>query len=248
VSASAIFTGTLRHRRYAEVPREFSHPVNYTYLDLDELPRLAGGRLVRRYPGAWRFRRRDYLAPASVPLDVAVRDTVERQVGERPGGPVRMLSQLRCFGMNFNPVVLYYCFAAGGEQLHSVLAEVTNTPWRERHAYVLGPWRDGGVLRASRPKALHVSPFMGMSQRYEIAVTAPDATLSVHIDCRGESGSEFDATLGLKRHELTDAGLSQLIRRDPVAPLRTLRRIYTQGFALKHAGVTVHPHPPRGQA
>jgi uncharacterized protein len=248
VSASAIYTGTLRHRRYSEVEREFSHPVNFAYLDLDELPTLAGGRIVNPRPGAWRFCRRDYHGSRSVPLDVAVRDTVERQIDERPSGPVRMLTQLRCFGMSFNPVTLYYCFADDGEQLHSVVAEVTNTPWRERHAYVLGPWHDTGVLRTSRPKQLHVSPFIGMSQSYEIAMTVPDRTLSVHIDCRADSGSQFDATLGLQRSELTTAALSRLIRNDPVAPLRTLRRICAQGFALKRAGVTVHPHPTRDQA
>jgi DUF1365 family protein len=245
VTASGIYTGTLRHRRFSEVPREFSHPVNFVYLDLDELPQLAGGRLLRPSPGSWRFRRRDFHGPEDVALDVAVRDTVERQTGARPSGPVRMLAQLRCFGMAFNPVTLYYCFAptGEGERVHSVLAEVTNTPWRERHAYALGPLEGTRVLRTSTAKALHVSPFMPMDQTYEITLTPPAETLSVHIDCRRESASDFDATLGLNRRELTAASLSQLIRSDPFGPARALRRIYLQGLALGRAGVPVHPHP-----
>ncbi len=245
---SAIYTGTLRHRRYRELPREFSHPVTFAYLDLEELPELVGGRLVRRFPGPWRFRRADYLGPASQPLEVAVRDTVEHQLGERPVGPIRMLTQLSSFGMSFNPVTLYYCFDATGEQLHSVVAQVTNTPWRERHAYALGPWHGGNVVRASTAKLMHVSPFMPMDQDYEITLGAPGETLSVHIDVQGSSGSEFDATLGLQRSELTSATLSRLIRQDPLAPLRTLRRIYIQGFTLKLRGVHVHPHPDRGHS
>jgi cyclopropane-fatty-acyl-phospholipid synthase len=243
VSHSAIYTGTLRHRRYRELAREFSHPVSFVYLDLEELPSLAGGRLLRRWPGAWRFRRRDYLGPLSLPLEVAVRDAVEREIGERPAGPIRMLTQLRSFGMSFNPVTLYYCFAPDGEQLHSVLAEVTNTPWRERHSYVLGPWQTGRVLHATTAKLMHVSPFMPMDQEYRITLTAPGPTLSVHIDVQGSSGSDFDATLGLTASDLTSRTLSALIRNDPLAPLRTLRRIYIQGVTLKLRGVHVHPHP-----
>jgi cyclopropane-fatty-acyl-phospholipid synthase len=248
VSSSAVYTGTLAHRRTRELPHEFSYPVTFMYLDLEELAELAGGALVRRRPGAWRFRRQDFLRPTSVPLDVAVRDAVEAELGERPAGPIRVLTQLRSFGMSFNPVTLYYCFAPDGEQLHSVLAQVTNTPWRERHSYALGPWDSGTVLRASTAKALHVSPFMPMDQRYDVTLTAPAQTLSVHIDVQGPGGSDFAATLGLNRHELTAATLSALIRNDPVAPLRTLKRIYVQGVTLKLRGATVHPHPTQGDS
>jgi DUF1365 family protein len=244
VTVSGIYTGTVRHRRYDVVERQFSHELNFAYLDLAELDSLAGGRLVRRLPGPWRFRRRDYLAPTALPLDVAVRDLVERETGQRPSGPVRLLTQLRSFGMAFNPVTFYYCFTANGDQVHSVVAQVTNTPWRERHAYVLGPFSGGRVLRSTTPKAMHVSLFMGMAQRYEISMTAPDQTLSAHIACVGVANTEFDATLSLRRAaDLTGPALAQLIRRDPVAPLRTLKRIYAQGFKLHRAGVSVHPHP-----
>lgn len=248
MSASAIYTGTLAHRRHRDLSREFSYRSTFAYLDLDELPGLAGGRLIARRPGPWRFRRRDYLGPTSVPLDVAVRDTVERALGERPTGPIRVLTQLRSFGVSFNPVTLYYCFADDGAQLHSVLAQVTNTPWRERQTYALGPWHGGEVLRATTAKLMHVSPFMPMDQRYEITVTAPGETLSVQIDVHGARGLDFEATLALKRDALTAATLSALIRHDPLAPLRTLARIYVQGISLKLRRVPVHPHPTRGHS
>jgi uncharacterized protein len=126
-AASCIYEGTIRHRR-REPRRSFEHPIALFYLDLDELPRLLGGRLVARRPGALRFRRRDYLGDRVVPLDDAVRSLVATQTGRRPDGPVRVLTQLRSFGHCFNPVSFYYCFdAASGVQ--AVVAEVTNTPW-----------------------------------------------------------------------------------------------------------------------
>jgi uncharacterized protein len=94
VSASCIYEGTIRHRRF-EPRREFSHRLALAYLDLDELPRLLDGQLVARRPGLVRFRRRDYLSNSAVPLHRAVRDVVEDQTGARPEGPIRLLRQLR---------------------------------------------------------------------------------------------------------------------------------------------------------
>ena len=90
---------------------------------------------------------------------------------------------MRTFGHCFNPVSFYYCFTPA-EQLEAVVAEVTSTPWGERHAYVLERTDDGRVLDGSFAKRLHVSPFMGMEQSYLWRVAAPGATLSVHIESR----------------------------------------------------------------
>ena len=181
MSASCIYEGTIRHRRF-DPRREFSHRLALAYLDLDELPGLLDGRLVARRPGLVRFRRRDYLGDPAVPLHRAVRDVVEDQTGARPEGPIRLLAQLRSFGHCFNPVSFYYCFEPGGERVQALVAEVTNTPWGERHAYVIeGEQRDSAVLAGEFDKALHVSPFMGMDHRYDARAAAPAQTLSVHI-------------------------------------------------------------------
>lgn len=71
------------------------------------------------------------------PLDESVRSLVEFATGRRPEGPIRLLTQVRCFGYLMNPVSFYYCYSAGGERLETVVAEVNNTPWGERHCYVL---------------------------------------------------------------------------------------------------------------
>jgi uncharacterized protein len=172
MSASAIYEGTIRHRRFAVRPHEFKHRVALLYLDLEELDGLLGGRLVSTRPGAVRFRRGDYLGDASVGLSDAVRMKVEQETGTLPAGPIRLLTQLRMFGHCFNPVSFYYCFTPE-EQLEAVVAEVTSTPWGERHAYVLQRTAEGPVLAADFEKKLHVSPFMGMEQRYLWSVAAP---------------------------------------------------------------------------
>jgi DUF1365 family protein len=243
VSESCIYEGTIRHRRF-EPQREFSHRLALAYIDLDELPRLLEGRLVARGPGLLRFRRRDYLGDPAVPLHDAVRDTVESQTGARPAGPIRLLTQLRSFGHCFNPVSFYYCFGSAGDRVQALVAEVTNTPWGERHAYVIGgEQRESPVLAGEFDKALHVSPFMGMDHRYEARAAVPAETLSVHISSSRAGVSIFDATLALRRRALTRASVASMTGRYPFATLRVLALIYGHALGLGLAGVSVHPHP-----
>jgi uncharacterized protein len=137
MTVSAIYEGSVRHRRFAVRKHEFRRRIALAYIDLDELPGLLGGRLVARRPGLARFRRRDYLGDPRVSLAEAVRNTVAEQAGVRPDGPIRLLTNLSTFGHCFNPVSFYYCMDRSGARVTAVLAEVTNTPWGERHAYVL---------------------------------------------------------------------------------------------------------------
>ena len=188
MSSSCIYEGVIRHRRL-EPRREFRHRLALAYLDLEELPRLLGGRLVSRRPGLVRFRRRDYLGDPALPLDGAVRELVTERTGERPTGPIRLLTHPRSFGHCFNPVSFYYCFDPADERLQAVVAEVTNTPWGERHAYVLGAGdASGSVLNAQFEKAMHVSPFMGMDHRYDVRASTPgaDAVGAHRLEPRGD--------------------------------------------------------------
>jgi DUF1365 family protein len=236
---SCIFEGTIRHRR-VEPRRSFRHRIALFYLDLDELPGLLGGRLVRPGPGLLRFRRADYLGDDRTPLTAAVRDTVQGGTGVRPEGPIRLLTQLRSFGHCFNPVSFYYCLEGGGESVDAVVAEVTNTPWGERHTYVI-PGTRGEVT-----KALHVSPFMSMDHRYRVHAGVPGERLAIHIESSRGDTPAFDATLALRRRELTRGAAARLTVRYPFANLRVLALIYGHAVGLKLAGTPVYRHPLRG--
>jgi|1186.fasta_scaffold154233_2 DUF1365 family protein len=241
---SALYEGTIRHRRFAVREQEFRHRLALLYLDLDELPALLGGRLVAPRPGLVRVRRADYHGDPVVPLADAVRALVARRTGTDPGGPVRLLTQPRTLGHCFNPVSFYYCFAPGGERLEAVVAEVTNTPWGERHAYVLPRGGDGPVLDGGVDKALHVSPFMAMDQRYTWRATRPGSTLSVHVATSEQGAPAFDATLALRREPLTTRSLGRVTARYPAATLRVLALIYAHAAGLWLRRVPVHAHHP----
>jgi hypothetical protein len=205
-----VYAGTIRHRRFAVRRHAFRHRIALAYFDLDAPP--AGGGLVRFEPS-------DYLSA----------EAVRTLTGAPVDGRVRLLAALRSFGHCFNPIALYYCFDRE-ERLEWIVAEVTNTPWGERHTYVL-PAR-GGELE----KALHVSPFMGMEQTYTLRAAPPRETLSVHIESRQEGRLVFDATLALRRRPFSRRVLAG-------ASLRTTALIYAHALVLKVKGVPVHPHP-----
>ncbi len=244
LTASCLYTGGIRHRRFAVREHAFRYRLTMAYLDLDELPSLLGGTLAAERPGLVRFRRRDYLGDPRQPLAEAVRDAVQAQTGDRPTGPIRLLTQLRQWGLCFNPVSFYYCFDDSGTRVRHVLAEVTNTPWGERHSYVVSAREDAeGPVCGTAAKQLHVSPFMAMDHTYHWHVGVPGERLEVHIENHREGRLAFDATLAMRRRTLSAAALRGVAVREPAATLRVLGLIYAQALRLKLKGVPVHGHP-----
>jgi DUF1365 family protein len=270
MSASAVYEGWIRHRRFEPVEHEFRYRLFLMYLDLDELPHVLDPYPLwsARHPAPARFRRADYMGDPERPLAECARDVVEHQTGARPAGPVRMLANLRTLGHVFNPVCFYYCFDASGEQVEAVVADVNNIPWGERHPYVLArDGRQGTVLAQELDKALHVSPLMAMDQTYAFRASEPGASLSVQIESRpaqravrrshgqnvapaeGESKA-FDATLTMRRRELSRPLLTRMLLRYPAMSLQVVAKIYAQTLRLKLKGAPYFPHPdgkrPRG--
>ena len=189
------------------------------------------------------FRRRDYLAPHDRPLDEAVRDRVERQLGRRPEGPVRMLAHLRQWGMNFNPVAFYFCEDQHGG-LDAVLAEVHNTPWNERHAYVLDAADQSGPdYRFRFGKAFHVSPFLPMDMDYDWQFRLEESRIDVHMKVMREGRDCFSAGARLDLAPLDARAMRRMPLRFPVIGARVVVGIYWHAFRLWLKRTPFFPHP-----
>jgi DUF1365 family protein len=248
MTASAIYEGWVRHRRFEPVEHGFRYRLFFAYLDLGELPGVLDPYPLwsARRAAPARFRREDFMGDPRRPLEKCARDRVEAETGSRPSGPVRLLAGLRYFGHSFNPVSFYYCFDRAGERVEAVVADVENIPWGEHHAYVLARGeREGPVLTDELDKALHVSPLMGMDQTYAFRAGEPGQRLAVHIESRPQQGdgTSFDATLALRRRELSRPLLAGLLARYPAMSLQVVAKIYAQSLRLKLKGARYSPHP-----
>lgn len=246
MSKSALYEGWVNHSRRGPVEHSFRYRVGMLMLDLDEVPDVLDRHPLwsARRPAPVRFRRRDHLGDEAVPLAEAARNLVAARRGFRPSGPVQVLTTPRVLGIGFNPVSFYYLHDASGSKVEAVIAEVTSTPWGERHSYVLDG--RGGALEGEFRKRLHVSPFMPMEQTYRWRLSEPGEALSVTITSEQDGEVVFAAGLAMCRRALSRSEMTRAMVRYPPAAASTLARIYWNALKLKLKGAPYHPRPAAG--
>jgi DUF1365 family protein len=245
---SGIYKGWVRHRRYSPKEHFFQYRVFMMLLDLSELDHVFDGTCLwstRRWSLA-QFRRSDFLGDAEVPLDSAVRMKVKQQTGIYPQGPIMLLTNLRYFGFIMNPISCYYCFDKD-MNLQFIIAEVNNTPWDERHCYVLACDPKQKYQRINFHKEFHVSPFNPMDIEYHWTSSNPEEKLRINMQNwrfnNNEKIMEFDATLVLEREEITPSALRRIIWQYPLMTLKVVAAIYWQAMKIFFKGVKVFDHP-----
>jgi DUF1365 family protein len=230
------------------VEHRFRYRLNLAYLDLDELPQLLHGGLglyrSRFSPGS--FCRGDHLGDRNTPLSDSVRELVAAETDEAPEGPIRVLTQLRRYGYYFSPLNLYYCFDSEGEDVEAVVAEVSNTPWRERHCYVL--WQGNRVgpadrLRFRHRKDFHVSPFMDMDFDYHWQLNTPAETLKVVLANHRNGQRVFAADMVLHRRPLTRGQMVRTWLRYPWMTGQVVLAIHYEALRLWMKKCPYYPHP-----
>lgn len=252
---SCIYTGQVRHRRFEPVRHEFQYSLFMMYVDLAELPRLFDRHWLwsaGRFALAW-FRREDHYGKPGVRLDESIRQLVQKQTGNRPRGPIRLLTHFRYFGYCFNPVSFYYCFDETDTKVETIVAEINNTPWNEQHCYVLTDKRNEGNTRNKRyrfAKLFHVSPFMQMNMHYDWRFIQPDERLNIHMENRqtDNNGNKkvFDATLVMRRLPISSWNLATTLLRFPLMTGKVIAGIYFQALSLWLKKIPFYPHPKHG--
>ena len=249
---SCIYEGQVRHSRAKPAQHAFRYRVFMAYLDLDELPTVFKGRwfwsTTRR--ALARFRRSDHLGPEDEPLRESVLNLVESETGQRPKGPVRLLTNLSYFGYCFNPVSFYYCFSEDADTLETIVAEVTNTPWGESDTYVLPVAQSTGkgkALRFQPRKKMHVSPFMPMEVDYDWSFIPPADRLNVFMANDADGQRVFSASIALQRTEISSTSLARVLVTFPFMTLKVISGIYWQALRLWMKRVPFHVHPNKNK-
>lgn len=237
---SCLYRGWVRHRRFTPRRHEFRYSLFMVYLDLQELDTVFRGRWLwstGRAALAW-WRRADYPGDPARPLHEWVRDLVFERTGQRPTGPIGLLTHLRYLGYGFNPISVYYCFDPTGERVETMVAEVTSTPWGERCHYVLST-RPGERFA----KQMHVSPFLPMDLHYRWYANDPGERLHVHLNVQREEERQLDATLSLNRQPITTASLAGALLAFPWMTGKVIAAIHWEALRLWLKRVPVYHKP-----
>lgn len=250
---SCIYEGQVRHRRFQPAVHDFHYRLYMMYLDLDELPSVFKCFWLWSVdrPNLAFFDRRKHYGDPQRALHECVRDLVQDKTGQRPAGPIRLLTHLRYFGYGFNPVSFYYCFDEQDENLECIVAEVNNTPWGEQHCYVLDEASNHGGLRKKRyqfDKHFHVSPFMEMNLSYDWHFSAPQKQLMVHMRNLKDDERIFDATMVLKSRPISSATLTRVLLQYPLMTARVIIAIHYQALRLWLKKVPFYTHPDKKEA
>ena len=259
---SAIYEGTVRHRRNRPKVHQFDFRFFMLLLDLDEID------TVFRWQPFWsakrwalcRFKARGHLKQFANKENL--RDRVLAALNshgiQKSIGPIRLLTQLSYLGYTMNPVSFFYCYSLTGDKIEAVIAEVNNTPWGEQHLYVVPADQStckSTIRSADIQKEFHVSPFFDMAMKYRMTFSAPENTLAVKIENHSISKDShdnslnattckhLDVTMKLKRKELTGWSLNGLLIKYPVISFQVVAGIYWQAFRLYLKKIPFVPHP-----
>ncbi len=244
---SALAVGRVWHRRLEPKVHRFDYRLYLSLLDLSEIDEIFALSRLWSVESAnlVSFRRRDYMAPVDRRLHQVLRDLVLARIGYFPPGRIRLLSHLRQWGACFNPVSFYLCDDEEG-RLAVIIAEIHNTPWNERHAYVLDcRGQDGPEYRFVFDKRFHVSPFLPMDMNYDWRFIIDEQGIDIHMCLMREGAEYFAAGMHLTLKPMTPGAMRLMPMKFPLMTVRVVTGIYWQALRLWLKRIPFYPHPDK---
>lgn len=241
--SSALYVGSVSHRRVTPRRHRLRYRVFWLLLDLDE-PRDLSRRLClfshNRF-NLFSFHDRDHGDGESTPRAYVER-VLKRQGIDIGAGRVSLLCMPRILGYVFNPLSIYFCHRQDGT-LAALLYEVRNT-FGQKHSYLIPVQEPGDVVRQRCAKAFYVSPFMDMRLSYDFRIAPPADDVSVVVAASGDQGPVLVASLTGTRRALTDAALAGVFLSHPLLTLKVMGAIHWEALKLWVKGLRLRPRPP----
>lgn len=238
---SAIYRGTVMHRRVRPVAHALRYRVFTLLLDVDRLADTARGLRLLSYNrfNLFAFFDRDHGNRDGSPLRPWVEARLQDAGLGHAAHRILLLSFPRILGYVFNPLSVYFCFAADGN-LDAVLYEVKNT-FGEQHVYVLASGSAG--MTQNCEKGFHVSPFLSLQGHYRFRIRRPEKNMSLTIQEGDRDGVILTAALAGRRHALSDRSLLACFFAYPLMTLKVIAVIHVEAARLWLKGLKVYTHP-----
>ncbi len=242
---SAIYVGSVMHRRLRPRRHQFRYRAFWLLLDLDEIAELSSRLRWFSYNRSNLFSLYD--SDHGDGSATSLRTQIEQQVAKAgidlAAGRIQLLCMPRTFGHCFNPLSIFFCYRASGA-LAAIVYQVHNT-FAQRHSYIIPVKAAGEPLHQQCLKLFYVSPFMDMDLRYDFQIVGPNERIQIGICASRPNAPVLNAVLAGARQPLTDRSLLRLCLVMPAITLKVFAAIHWEALKLwaKRIGFRRPPAP-----
>lgn len=260
ITSSAIYEGQVRHQRFLPVQHDFQYRLFMMFLNLDELDEIFQSFWLwsTQKANVAYLKRSDHLGPENLSLKAAATQFILDKTGYQLQGDICLLTHLRYWGYCFNPVSFYYCYDKTNQQVEWILAEINNTPWGERHCYLLktqacsfegnsanyiSDTQEKGTYHFAFNKDFHISPLMPMDAQHDWWIKSPARDLMIHMNNYSGEKKMFTAHMSLARQAITHKNMAKTLLNYPFMTGKVIASIYWQALRTKLKGAIFYPHP-----
>jgi DUF1365 family protein len=228
--------GTVWHKRYTPKIHKFDYTLDSWLIDIDNPKALDNISHWVSYGGfnLYSFDPSKYLRSYSGSLSQKVRKKFV-ELGSKLDGSeqIFLLGQLKNCGLYFSPINLFMCFM--NNKCCYIMAEVSNTPWNERHYYLIDMADKEYVVA----KNFHVSPFWNINQDYHWKFDISEQQMYFQIDNYQDDKKVFSAGYSLNFMPFSDVEHNnQIILKQPFSVFKIIGAIYYEALKIFLKGIS----------